>query len=132
MQGQTISRFGLSTGSNKSLLLIMAAFLPALLAALALGSVACDYSDERLTLLVTVGSELKDCEGVAPMKCFEVNEQLFYESIEGFDYEEGYVYRLRIERTDLYPGEKEPPQDASRYSYRLIEVVSKTSTAPVR
>ena len=132
MYGQTISRLGLPRGSNKSQILIMAVFLLALLAALALGSVACDFSEERLTLLVTVGSELRDCEGVVPMKCFEVNGELFYDTIDGFDYEEGYLYRLRIERTDLYPGEKEPPQDASRYSYRLIEVVSKRSTAPVR
>ena len=74
---------------------------------------------------VTVGPKLLDCVGVGPRKCLEVNGQLFYEGIDGFKHEEGYTYRLRIERYDAFPGEEEPPQDASRYGYRLVEVVSK-------
>ncbi len=106
--------------------------VPSLLAILVLGSMACDYSGERLALLVTVGSELQDCEGVVNKKCLEVNGELFYNTIEGFSYEEGFIYRLRVERTDLYHGEDNPPQDESRYRYRLLEQVSKLSTAPVR
>ena len=61
------------------------------------------------------------------MKCMIVDGNFFYDRIEGFDYEEGYVYELRIEKYDAWPGQKEPPQDASRYGgYRLIEVISKT------
>ena len=78
-------------------------------------------------LLVTVGPRLLDCVGVGPRKCLEVNGELFYESIDGFDHEEGYTYRLRMERYDAFPGKKEPPADASRYGYRLIEVISKTA-----
>ena len=37
------------------------------------------------------------------------------------------THRLKIEQYDAFPGQKEPPQDASRYGYRLIEVISKTS-----
>ena len=85
---------------------------------------ACGQFNGKVTLLVTVGSKLEDCEGVASMKCLLVNGELFYDTIEEFDYEEGYYYRLTIEREDLYPGE-EPPQDASRYRYRLVEVMSK-------
>ena len=87
---------------------------------------ACNQSGQRVELLVTVGSQLEDCEGAATMKCMVVNGELFYDTIGGFVYEEGYVYRLKIEREDLYPGDEEPPQDASRYRYRLIEVMSKT------
>ena len=75
---------------------------------------------------VTVRPKLLDCVGVGPRKCLEVNAQLFYEGIDGFKHEEGYTYRLKIERYDAFPGEEEPPQDASRYGYRLIEVISKT------
>ncbi len=59
------------------------------------------------------------------MKCMVVDGGLFYDSIEGFDYEEGYVYRLKIERYDAWPGQGEPPQDAGRYGYRLVEVLSR-------
>ena len=76
---------------------------------------------------VTVGPRLLDCVGVGPRKCLEVNGQFFYEGIDGFKHEEGYTYRLKIERYDAFPGEKEPPQDASRYGYRLIEVMSKAA-----
>ena len=75
---------------------------------------------------VTVGPRLLDCVGVGPMKCLEVDGLLFYDSISGFEHEEGFSYRLKIERYEAYPG-REPPQDASRYGYRLIEVISKAA-----
>ena len=74
---------------------------------------------------VVVGPELEDCVGVGPMKCMVVDGLLFYDGIDGFDYEQGYEYRLRIEQFDAWPGQ-EPPQDAGRYGYRLIEIISKT------
>ena len=81
---------------------------------------------ERVVLEVTVGPELVECVGVAPMQCLVVDGEYFYDSIEGFKYEEGYVYRIRMERYDAWPGLEEPPQDASAYGYRLVEVVSQT------
>ena len=45
----------------------------------------------------------------------------FYNSIEGFEYEEGYEYVLKVKR-DTVPN---PPQDASALRYSLVEVVSK-------
>ena len=103
--------------------------LIAIAAALALVAAACivNFSaSESETLEVIVGPELVDCVGVGPMKCMVVDGNFFYSQVEGFDYEEGYVYELRIEKYDAWPGEKEPPQDASMYGYRLIEVISKT------
>ena len=81
---------------------------------------------EGTVMDVTVGPELVDCVGVAEMKCMVVDGEYFYESIEGFDHEEGYTYRLKIERFEAFPGQ-ELPQDASMYGYRLIEVLSKTA-----
>lgn len=94
---------------------------------MAMFAAACASSDDTITLEATVGPELKDCVGVAPMKCLVVDGELFYETIEGFDFEEGFTYRLKIERYDAWPDDEEPPQDASIYGYRLIEVMSKTS-----
>lgn len=74
---------------------------------------------------VTVPPHRAECVGVALMECLTVDGELFYEEIEGFEHEAGYVYRLRIERYDPWPEMEEPPADAGEYGYRLIEVVSK-------
>ncbi len=104
-------------------LLFAGIFIAVLLATLPL-LLACGGSREKVNLLVTVGSELEDCEGPPSMKCLVVNGELFYNTIEGFDYEEGYYYRITIERQDLYPG-GEPPEGTSRYRYRLVEIMHK-------
>ncbi len=69
-----------------------------------------------------------NCTGVAPMECLQVkygNEkdwELFYSSIEGFDYTAGYRYHLKVVKS------KRPapvPADASAYTYTLQKVLSK-------
>ena len=75
---------------------------------------------------ITVGPDLVDCVGVAPRKCLVVNGSLFYDGIDSFNYSEGYTWRLKVERYDAWPDLDEPPQDAGRYGYRRIDVVSKT------
>ena len=77
---------------------------------------------------VSVGPELEDCVGSAPMMCMVVDGELFYDDIEGFEHEAGYRYRLRMERYDRWQGQA-PPADASKYGYRLIEVVEKARAA---
>ena len=93
-------------------------------------TVACVFSDDTETLVVIVGPELRDCAGAGPMKCLEVNGEIFYETIEGFECEEGFIYRLKIERYNAWPGDEDPLRDESSYRYRLIEVMSKTSARP--
>ena len=57
-------------------------------------------SDNEKTFIV--GPETADCIGVAPMKCLQVKEkasdswQNFYTNIEGFTYEPGYEYVLKV------------------------------------
>ena len=72
---------------------------------------------------VTVGPQRMECVGVAPQMCLVVNDELFYDEIDGFDHQPGYAYRLRIERYDRWPGQTEIPQDVGRYGYRLLEVL---------
>ncbi len=74
---------------------------------------------------VTVGPVLARCYGVGEQTCMIVDGSLFYDGIEGFNFEAGYNYRLRIGKYDPYDGE-EPPQDAGQYSYRLLEQIEKT------
>ena len=75
--------------------------------------------------VVTVGPALAECYGVGRRTCMVVDGALFYASIEGFEYEAGYNYRLRIGKYDPWGG-REPPQDADRYAYRLLELLEKT------
>ena len=74
---------------------------------------------------MTVGPALAKCYGVGEQTCMVVDGGFFYDGIEGFDYEAGYDYRLRIGKYDPWGGE-EPPQDAGQYSYRLLEQLEKT------
>ena len=83
-------------------------------------SVSCASSDDSEIFEFAVGPELRDCVGIVPMRCMVVNGEFFYDAIEGFD------YLLKVERYDAWPDQEEPPQDASRYGYRFIEVISKT------
>ena len=75
---------------------------------------------------VVVGPEQVECTGSAPQLCLLVDGELFYDEIEGFEHEAGYIYRLRIEEYDRWPGQTEIPQDAGRYGYRLLELLAKT------
>lgn len=66
----------------------------------------------------------QDCVGVAPMKCLVVNGELFYDSIEGFEFEEGTEYELLVARTER----EKVPADASIYQYRRVEVLKSNKT----
>ena len=76
-------------------------------------------------LEAVIGPAREDCVGVAEMRCLVVDGFLFYSEIDGFDYQEGYEYRILMEQYEAYPGQ-EIPADAGRYGYRLIEVLEKT------
>lgn len=75
-----------------------------------------------------VGPETADCTGVAPMKCLQVKEKAtdswtnFYSNIEGFTYEPGYEYVLKVKTENI----KNPPADGSSIKYILVKQVSKT------
>jgi heat shock protein HslJ len=78
---------------------------------------------------VYVGPEMVDCVGVAPQKCLLVKENLeddwtsYYDQIEGFAYEPGYEYELRVLEQKI----EDPPADASTIKWTLAEIVSKTA-----
>lgn len=79
------------------------------------------------------------CTGVAPQQCLRVKKgpdfaaaewQYFYSSIEGFDYEPGNIYQLRVKEAPR--NASEPPADASSIIYTLVEVVDKKTDAKLR
>ncbi|MCJ7932343.1 MAG: DUF4377 domain-containing protein [Chryseobacterium sp.] len=75
-----------------------------------------------------VGAQTEDCTGVAPMKCLQVKEKNseswthLYSNIEGFTYEPGYEYVLKVKTEKI----ANPPADGSSIKYTLVKQVSKT------
>ena len=69
------------------------------------------------------------CTWVAPMECLQVQRegsedwQLFYGNIEGFQFEPGYLYRIRVREEKLDPARV--PADASSIKRTLVSVEEK-------
>ncbi|GHB88354.1 hypothetical protein GCM10007290_12230 [Providencia stuartii] len=74
-----------------------------------------------------IDSTLADCVGVAPMKCMKVKQapnaewEFFYGNIQGFEYEPGYQYTLKVKQFDV----ANPPADAPNVRYELVEIINK-------
>ena len=74
-----------------------------------------------------IAPERKPCTGVGPMECLQVREaadrpwQYFYSEIEGFSYEPGFDYELRVREEKV----ANPPADGSSLRWTLVKVVSK-------
>ncbi len=89
---------------------------------------ACGAQPEGVEKTVIVGPELVECEGAGPQMCMLVKEnpeddwQLFYDQIEGFEYEPGYEYVLRVREETV----ENPPADASSLRWVLLEMMRKT------
>ncbi|EEZ85899.1 DUF4377 domain-containing protein [Vibrio owensii] len=97
--------------------------LPMMAAAL-FGCAQHESDDTAKVMTVNVGPELVDCVGVGPMKCMVVDGNYFYDQIDGFEFESGSEYTLKIKRTQRFTPEN-APADASLYRYELIEVLEK-------
>jgi heat shock protein HslJ len=57
---------------------------------------------QTINKTVYISPETVDCIGLVPQQCLQMKEKiedqwtLFYQSIEGFNYEPGYLYQMRI------------------------------------
>ena len=84
-------------------------------------------ADKTGTKTLYVRETRVDCEGEGPRKCLQVREgegtewTLFYSPIEGFTYEEGTKYELRVS-VEKNP---QPMADGGSLRYKLVEIVSK-------
>jgi heat shock protein HslJ len=80
----------------------------------------------------TIDAQRAKCEGVTTMQCLLVKKQLdkdfnlFYDNIEGFDYQEGFVYTIWVNMGAFTP---QTPADGSSIKYELVKVVSKKPIA---
>ena len=99
---------------------------------------ACDKDDEYAIREWTVASQLGIAHGAStlqPVLLVKANDdtswRALYGGIEGFEYQPGYEYRLRIKAEQL----PDTPQDGSSIRYTLLEQISKapaTSVIPER
>ena len=98
------------------------------LASVALGVALSGCSDSTDTTRLWIGPDRVECEGVALMMCLQIAEsedgdyQLFYDTIEGFDYQEGTSYVIDVSITEV----ENPPADASGLQYTLVEIVEES------
>ena len=78
-------------------------------------------------LTMEVAPRTVACTGEAPQRCLLVRTEpgaewtYFYDRIDGFAYEEGYRYRIEVERRPV----PNPPADGSSFTYRLRRLLSK-------
>lgn len=74
-------------------------------------------------LTFNVAAMREECVGEAPQECLVINDEYFYDSISGFEYEEGFNYEITVLRKERI----NPPADASSYTYELVDIISKTA-----
>jgi len=112
-------------GKSSHILILLAALFMLVGATLTACGAEPDITNQKT---IYVGPSQVDCVGVAPQQCLLLKENpddewsLFYDQIEGFDFEEGYEYELIVEEQVI----DEPPQDGSMLRTSLVEIVSKT------
>lgn len=80
------------------------------------------------TRVLFVDHHKSECNGVATYLCLRVRNspddewRYFYSSIQGFEYQSGYNYELKVAVEVI----ENPPADSSGRAYSLAEVLSKT------
>ncbi|PKV48689.1 uncharacterized protein DUF4377 [Aquimarina sp. MAR_2010_214] len=85
------------------------------------------FSSCQETKRVFIANTLIDCVGVGPQKCMLYKENpsdkwtYFYDTIEGFEYEDGYNYEIEVTVTKV----ENPPADGSSLHYSLVKIISK-------
>lgn len=82
--------------------------------------------DEHIETLI-IGPYRTECPSFSGSDCYlEFNEEserweFFYDGIDGFDFEPGFIWTLKVKVVDIGT----EIQDAGRYDYYLVEVISK-------
>jgi hypothetical protein len=83
--------------------------------------------DKSEILEVTIGPEMVDCSAFR-RTCMVMNGAPFPSWIDGFDFEPGFNYELRIKKTKR----AQPLLDVGAYQYNLIEELSKIPVGSTR
>jgi len=88
--------------------------------------------------ILWINSAKLPCSGVGPMSCLQIQEgdeiqegkwKNFYSNIEGFDYQPGNIYQIKVSMVKL----PDPiPADASSLGYKLVEIISQEPDRTLR
>ncbi len=84
-------------------------------------------SDSEGEVVMEINHHRSTCVGEGSMMCLLAKEEgqadweFFYEVIEGFDYEWGYIYEIQVQKSMV----KNPPADGSSLAYKWIKTISK-------
>ncbi len=79
--------------------------------------------------IIYIGPVRVDCIGVGPQQCYQLKTDpaddwtLHYGAIEGFDFQPGYEYQLKVWKRE----NADPPADAASWTYVMVEELNKTS-----
>ena len=91
------------------------------------GTIKVGPATDEMTEILIIGPYTQTCQGFIEQECYlEFNEEsqeweFFYENIQGFDFEPGYIYTLKVRLEDRGTD----IQDVGRYAYHLVEIISK-------
>ena len=91
--------------------------------------IGCNAGEHIETLII--GPYKVDCVGAFEQECYlEFNEEsqewhFFYEGIQGFDFEPGFIWMLKVSLHEREEG----IQDVGRYEYRLVEILDKEAAS---
>ncbi|MDX1461517.1 MAG: DUF4377 domain-containing protein [Marinirhabdus sp.] len=101
---------------------------------------SCNNSAKNDSTITTymVNSTKVPCEGVGKQQCLQIkpadtpdaNWSNFYGNIDGFSFQPGYMYRIKVEETELDAATV--PADASTIQYTLVEIMSKEQDPTTR
>ncbi|MGI9530158.1 DUF4377 domain-containing protein [Lutimonas sp.] len=101
--------------------------MPVLTTFMIVSIMSCESNPKVQTLWVN--SAKVDCVGVGPMQCFQIKNEEdepwtnLYQEISGFEFEPGYIYKLKVAIDTL--DKATLPADKSSLVYRLVDVLSK-------
>jgi heat shock protein HslJ len=85
-----------------------------------------------------INSAKLPCSGVGPMSCLQTQEgdeiqegkwQNFYSNIEGFDFQPGNIYQIKV---NIFKLPDPIPADASSLGYKLVEIISQEPDRTLR
>lgn len=128
---KSLHRVNREPGKNMNKLIVPFLFIACLFATSCIDDD--EPRDKTKDIIMSVSEEtdimydLFDDKGEYPIECMRVMDEDFpgkwrnlsMTAIEGFDYEPGHRYTLKVRRTIL----ANPPADASSYTYRLLEIL---------
>ena len=86
--------------------------------------------EDNIEILI-IGPYTQTCQGFIEQQCYlKFNEEseeweFFYENIQGFDFEPGFIYTLKVRLEDRGT----EIQDVGRYAYHLVQVLSKETAS---